>query len=286
MDHELPAIIQYPVVVDGIASRVLETGEGDNVIVCLHGAGSRADRWRPAIARLASKGYHCYAIDYPGHGLAAKPAGYPYGTDAFGEFVHAYLESLDHQPLVLAGTSIGGLIAGELALRQPDRFSAICVIGAVGLIENEEKPNSSTSGGNIAATGRDGIRAKLEYLVYDDSLVNEDWVSEEWRINSSPGATDALAVLQAANAARPPEAAIGRKLAGLDTPIALFWGKDDLWVPVSNGYAAHEDIGKAPLFVMNDASHAPYYERPDVFVDTFDLFLRDTTRFGTDVHVI
>ena len=65
-------MIQYPLGAAGTLTRVLEAGRGDRTMLLVHGVGARADRWRLNLDALAEAGYHAYAIDLPGHGLAEK----------------------------------------------------------------------------------------------------------------------------------------------------------------------------------------------------------------------
>ncbi len=62
-------MIQYPLSIGGILTRVLEAGTGDEAIVFLHGLGARADRWRGTLQSFATQGFRCFAFDFPGHGL-------------------------------------------------------------------------------------------------------------------------------------------------------------------------------------------------------------------------
>ena len=276
------ALIQYPLEVDGIVTRVLEVGTGDDVIVCLHGSGSRADRWRPAMHLLGAAGRHCYAIDYPGHGLASKPAGYTYTAKAFAEFAAGFVRSLDHPTLHLAGTSIGGYVAGLIALDAPEQIRSLCLIGAVGLTPNAGPV--ATASGNVSRVDRDAIRAKLQFLVEDDTLVVDSWVEEEWRINSSPGAAEAMAALQADNSS--PREPIGDQIAALNLPTMLCWGAQDRWVPASLGIDALAVLPAAPLVLMQGAGHAPYFERPADFVKSYLSFLNDPTSLAAGATTI
>src|ERR1700712_4487637 len=128
---------QYPLLVDGIVTRVLEAGSGDEVLVCFHGSGSRADRWRPFMALLAEHGYHVYAVDYPGHGLAQKPAGYAYGAAKFGEFAIDFIDQLQAPRVTLLGTSLGGHVAALVSCARPERIKGCVLIGAVGFVPFE-----------------------------------------------------------------------------------------------------------------------------------------------------
>ena len=55
-------------------------------------------------------------------------------------------------------------------------------------------------------------------------------------------------------------------LAGMDTPTALLWGRSDRMVAVSVGEAASRALGW-PLYIIEDAGHAPHLEQSDRFVD-------------------
>src|SRR5674476_1277009 len=48
------------------------------VVVLVHGAGARADRWRTSLDALGALGHRALALDLPGHGLATKGAGREY----------------------------------------------------------------------------------------------------------------------------------------------------------------------------------------------------------------
>ena len=183
-------MISYPIMAAGVLSRALECGQGDDVIVCLHGAGSRADRWRRNLPGLARAGYHVFAIDFPGHGFASKSADFRYGTPGYADVVMDFLDQIDGGPITLAGTSLGAHVAAVVALRQPERVKAVAFIGAVGFVST--KADMVQTAGNVNDTTAAGVRRKLEFLVFDPTLVTDAWVTEESRINSSPGRTLSL----------------------------------------------------------------------------------------------
>jgi 2-hydroxy-6-oxonona-2,4-dienedioate hydrolase len=266
-----PAVRQYPVEADGLVTRVLECGAGSRAVVCLHGAGSRADRWRPALPLLAEAGYHAFAIDFPGHGLADKPAGYPYGTPAFTTAVLDVLDRLDLSAVSLLGTSIGGHVAAMVACTRPPQVTSAVLIGAVGLTPNARTDEPGRS--PIIDSTPGGIRRKLEFLVEDQTLVTDEWVDEESRINSSPGAEEALAALGRYSADRLEEDLVGERYARLGIPTMLCWGAQDRWIPPRVGYDVAGLLPDAPFALVEGTGHAPYFERPDACVTAIVEFL-------------
>jgi 2-hydroxy-6-oxonona-2,4-dienedioate hydrolase len=267
------AILQYPRELGGLISRVLECGDGSRSLVCLHGAGSRADRWRPALPLLAAAGYRVYALDFPGHGLAAKPSGFPFGSPAFSAVVEDFIDGLDEPTVSILGTSIGGHVAAMVACARPDQVRSVVLIGAVGLTPRSrgaEPPRSPIIDASVA-----GIRAKLELLVENQELVTDDWVREEAHVNSSPGASDALAELGRYSVEELEGDVIGERFAALGIPAMLCWGEQDRWIPPSVGHDAARLLPKAPFALLRGAGHAPYFERPEAFVATVVPFLDD-----------
>ncbi len=266
----MSVIQQYPLGVDGVTTRVLEAGSGDRVLVCFHGSGSRADRWRKAMPLLAELGYHVYAVDFPGHGLAAKPADHPYGSAAFGRFATAFVDALPYERIALLGTSLGGHVAALVAAARPGRISGCVLIGAVGLVPFVRDGGGTAS--PVVDTSLAGTRRKLEFLVADSALVTDEWVHEESMINSSPGAPEAMAVLAHTSAAETVDDLIGAAYRELALPTMLVWGAEDKWVPPSVGEDTAELL-ELDLHLLAGTSHAPYFEDPAGFVALVEPFL-------------
>lgn len=269
-------VLQYPVGVDGTVTRVLELGSGDDVLVCLHGAGSRADRWRPALPLLADAGFRVLAVDFPGHGMAARPEGYAHGTPAYTRAVGELLDVLDLGRVTVLGTSLGGHVAATLALARPELVRATVLIGAVGLVPPE--PEDEDAGSPIIDTSEAGTRAKLEFLVHDQTLVTDDWVREETLIGNAPGTVEARAELARYLAHDLPGGLVGEAYAALGLPTLLCWGAQDIWITTAIGDATAKVVPHAEYVQLEGAGHAPYFERPAAFAELALPFLERHAR--------
>ena len=121
--------------------------------------------------------------------------------------------------------------------------------------------------GRIRDLSRDGIRQKLQTVMFDGAEVTERLVEEEWRINSSPGALESFEALAAYFRERLDADAIGDDLAA-DTALPhkplLIWGDSDRSVVISIGQRVEQLLG-TPLVRIPEAAHAPYWERPEAF---------------------
>ncbi len=93
-------------------------------LVLVHGAGGNALHWPPALRRLP--GHPVYALDLPGHGRSAGQVRHTIG--AYADAVAGFADALGLPAFVLAGHSMGGAIAIELALRRPERLAGLILI--------------------------------------------------------------------------------------------------------------------------------------------------------------
>ena len=98
-------------------------------LVCLHGIGGDATSFRAQIAGLAGPGQRVLSWDMPGYGNSAPLAAMDFA--ALCDRLVAALDELGLTRVVIAGQSIGGMIAQEMAIRHPDRVAGLVLIATV-----------------------------------------------------------------------------------------------------------------------------------------------------------
>ena len=277
-------ILEYPWQVDGTATRVLEAGSGGVPTVLLHGVGARADRWRRNLEELAGLGLHVFAIDLPGHGFAAKGEAFTdYTVAGFARFVEGFLDSVDVERAVLIGTSLGGHIAGRVACDSPERPLALVLVGTLGVVPMGHEAREAIAAG-LADASESGVRRKLSRILQTTSLVTEEWIATESRINSSPGAAGSFATLSQYFRERIDHELVGDCLAALEAPppTLLIWGHEDNSVPLSVGERAQARLGLGvPLKTIPSTGHVPYLEAPAAFDAIVGDFLRSSGVLAT-----
>lgn len=98
-------------------------------LVFVNGLTMDTSAWYPLQAELGD--YHCTLYDCRGQGKSDKPAG-PYLPQQHVADLKALLDALDLHNIHLVGLSNGGLVAillaGQLALSEPDRLKSVTVI--------------------------------------------------------------------------------------------------------------------------------------------------------------
>ena len=107
-------------------------GSGSRPLVFAHGYGCDQTMWR-FVAPAFEPDYRIVLFDYPGHGGAPAASYSPSGRHAtlegYAADVLDICKALDlHEP-VFIGHSVSAMIGVLAALREPDRFAALVLIG-------------------------------------------------------------------------------------------------------------------------------------------------------------
>jgi pimeloyl-ACP methyl ester carboxylesterase len=145
--------------VGGLTVFYREGGAADApVVVLLHGFPSSSHMFRNLIPALADR-YRVIAPDLPGFGLSdmPSPADFPYSFATFTDIVDQLLTQLGADHYALYVMDYGAPVGLRLALRHPERVSAL-------IIQN----------GNAYEAGMGDFWATTRALWADNSAANQD----------------------------------------------------------------------------------------------------------------
>jgi pimeloyl-ACP methyl ester carboxylesterase len=103
-------------------------GEGEKVIVLVHGLLMNRRMFDRLAPELASRGNRVVCVDMLGHGRSDRPEDLRlYSMPLFARQVVALLDHLSEPDAVVGGTSLGANIALELATREPERARGLFI---------------------------------------------------------------------------------------------------------------------------------------------------------------
>lgn len=111
----------------GVELAVQDHGEaGAPPVLVVHGLASDAIAWEPAARELAAGGLRAITYDRRGYGGSGAPQPYT-GTTVSEQSADAIalLDGLGVEAAIVAGDGFGALVALDVALRFPDRASAL-----------------------------------------------------------------------------------------------------------------------------------------------------------------
>ncbi len=268
-------MICYPLGVGSTLTRVFEAGDANApAILLVHGLSSRADRWVRNIDALASAGFRVIAADLPGHGFATKDPRQDHSIVGYGKFVLGLLDALSIERATVVGTSLGGQVVADAALRQPERAERLMLIGSTGFVPSTPERAQGFRDWIMHLTP-ESHRPRLERVFSDKSLATEDMVREDVRINTSPGAAACFDKFLTYMAGPMNADMVGHRLHQIEdrVPLLLFWGSEDSSVNVTVGKDARRSLTKSQLIVAPGLNHTPYYEQPSLFNEVLLKFI-------------
>lgn len=125
-------------------------GEGEPLVL-LHGLGATRLVWKPQLEALAAR-REVIALDLPGFGgSAVLPDGRAPTAAALGDAVSAFLAGLGIERPHVAGNSLGGWIALEMA--KSNRAASACLLSPAGLWQSPLGPRTVNTRG-LAKLGK------------------------------------------------------------------------------------------------------------------------------------
>jgi pimeloyl-ACP methyl ester carboxylesterase len=262
--------------VSGARIRYHETGPADGVpIVLLHGIGRSLEDWELQHSRLPST-HRVISLDMPGFGLSQRlPGAITLSSLAGG--VWDVLSALQvSSPIHLMGNSLGGAVAMQMTVDEPDRVRTLTLVNSAGF------GRTVTAALRILAVpglGRPLLRRMADpriarrterSIFFDRALVTAERIETAVKIARQP---DFVAVyLQAARALGGVRGVAPRwrrellpRVARLQKPMLLVWGERDLILPSLHLEAAGVAFPSAQSHMFPDTGHMPQIERPDEF---------------------
>jgi len=250
----------------------LEAGKGKPVVL-IHGWLAWGGNWDKIIFRLKDK-YHVYAVDLIGHGLSDKPAEINYyKTDKQAEMISSFIKDVVKEPAYLTGHSMGGEISAKVAMSSPALIKKLIMVSAVGLKKNPDiipfLPRMGLATGAVhlvpALCSNWSINWVIrDYMYYEKNPVDE--FTAQQIINYSFGNDKAREGFVNVTTTGLFQDFIDDKVKDIKVPVLLVWGRDDLVVPLELGEDYEKIIPGSRLFVIPEAGHMVFEEKPDIFV--------------------
>lgn len=250
---------QKLIYVNDYAIRYLEHGPPDGrTLVLLHGIGASAERWSRVIPTL-SRYFRVISPDIVGFGYSDKPT-VEYTMDFFIDFFTGFLDGLDIPKAGLVGSSFGGHLATEFAIRFSRRVDKLVLASPAGMM----RTSTPTLDGYIMAalypTYENADKAFRE-MAHDPDAVTEEIVMDFVNRMRLPNAKYAfMSTLLGMRHAPKLQGRLGKII----SPTLLLWGDNDRMIPVQ--YAKeYSEIPDNELVVIKNCGHTPYVEKPMTF---------------------
>ena len=224
---------------------VFRGGKGPTVVL-LHGVNDQAGGWAKLATPLVGK-YHLVIPDLAGHG-DSEPREGPLTVDDMLAGIDAVLAG-EPRPAILVGNSMGGWLALLTARRHPDHVSRIVLLNASAI---KTEPTVS-----LAPRDRESARRAMDAVLGPDSPPTPDYVLDDL-VRRAP--TSPMARLSATSFN---DHALDGRLGEIQTPVAMFWGRDDELLTPAYAEKVKAGLPRATLQYLDRCGHMPQRECAD-----------------------
>jgi pimeloyl-ACP methyl ester carboxylesterase len=266
--------------IDVVGSEVnyVEMGSGPP-LVFVHGLSGAWQNWLENIPHFA-RTHRVIALDLPGFGSSPMPP-WQLSIPAYGRFLRDFCERLGVDRCSLVGNSMGGFIATELAITEPERVDDLTLVSAAGITWARARREPAVM---IAQVGRAAAplllklqtssmrrprlrRAAFQGVFHDPTRLRRELLWENFvPAMQSPGYFDAMSNLFGYD--------IRDRLEEIGVPTLIVWGRNDRVVPVPAALSYKKLIGdNAELVIFDECGHVPEIERPVRFNRVLERFL-------------
>lgn len=237
------------------------------LLLLLHGVTGHAE----AYARnLRSHGEHfdTYAIDFIGHGYSTKPE-HPLEIPHYIDQVLHVLDALGAERASFSGESLGGWVAARFAQLHPERVDRVALNTMGGTMANPQVMERIYTLSMQAAEDPswDRVKARLEWLMADPSMVTDDLVRTRQMIFQQPDWPMACRMNMALQdpGTRARNMLTDDDLRKIEAEALVIWTTKDPSGPVDEGRRIADLLPNGRLAVIENAGHWPQYEQAATF---------------------
>ncbi len=260
--------------IDGMQVHYRDEGEG-MPIVLIHGTGASLHTWDDWTAIL-KKDFRVIRLDLPAFGLTGPHPSHDYRIETYADFLDKFLIELDIDSLYLAGNSLGGNISWYYASEHHEKVKKLVLIDSSGYPPEGKTPwvfklaripilNSIIR----YFTPKLIIKNNLNQVYFDNNKIKPELIDRYYNLTLREGNRTAFI-----DRAKTDFKDYTTRLKQLYAPTLVIWGKEDIWIPISNGKRFAKDIPDAQLVILEGSGHIPMEESPMESLKPVVHFLR------------
>src|SRR5262249_33339018 len=255
------------IVVNNIHVELIERGHGKPLLF-LH-PEIRIEPTTPVLDRLASRA-RVLAPVHPGFGHSVQPKSF----DTVDDLAYFYLDLLEHLDLrqvIVVGTSFGGWIAAEIAVKSTERLSHLVLANAVGIKVGDRETRDIVDIYEIPES------EYVQIAYFNTDVGTHDYKTlQEAQVLAAARNREATARYAWSPYMHDPK--LRRRLHRIRIPTLVLWGTSDRILSESYGRAYCAAISGARFELIERAGHFPHLEQPEIFADRVFSFVEETSQ--------
>jgi pimeloyl-ACP methyl ester carboxylesterase len=269
----------------GAKAHYRDQGNKDGpALVLLHGSNASLHTWEPWVKLLGDQ-FHVVTVDLPGHGLTIARADDDYTLESMAKFADEFTTAIGVQRFAVAGNSMGGAVAGHVAIAYPDRVTQLVLIDSGGVLP-PHMPEPPVFFYLVRVPvlrdflrlipGRPVAEATLKASFVHQDLVTPDMIDRYWELNRGPGIRMAtrkrfsmgIEYFQAQ------DKFFRENLPKVKMPVLILWGRQDNLIPVATADILKGLIPGAQEIVYDGGGHILQEDLADQSAADLRAFLK------------
>lgn len=240
--------------------RLMRGGRGAPLLF-LHGGGG-IGIWLPCMERLAKK-FDVIVPEHPGFGASDTPDWLDNIAD-LANFYLEFLDQLDLREVHLVGSSLGGWIAAELAVRNATRLASLTLVGAAGIhVKDVQQVDTFLS----------NEEQRIRDLFYDPELAEAVFASSQRPELEDATLKNRMITAKLSWQPRSYDPDLRKWLHRIKVPTLLIWGANDRLFPQEYALVYQRLIPGAKAVVLPECGHLPHVEKGDEFAAELESFV-------------
>jgi pimeloyl-ACP methyl ester carboxylesterase len=250
--------------VDGVRLHYRDEGAGAPLLL-LHGLTASLFSWDRCAELLAGK-LRVIRLDLPGHGLTGPHPAARYGWADMASLAARFLDELGIERASVAGSSLGGAVAWQLAARLPGRVDRLVLLAPIGYPMPGKLPwplrllAHRVLGPALSRfTPRREFMKRLAATCGDPARIEARDADRQFRLFRRAGNRAALGAFLRGGPIPDPRPLLAR----VTVPTLLLWGSRDTVANPALAERFARDIPDARVQVIEGAGHAPMTEMPE-----------------------
>jgi pimeloyl-ACP methyl ester carboxylesterase len=245
--------------IDGCRTHLRRGGSGEPLLF-LHGA-SGAAAIMPFMEKLAQR-FDVLVPEHPGYGLSGEPEWLENIHDA-AYFYLDFLKQLELDRVTVVGSSIGGWIAMEMAVRDTSRIKSLVLVSPAGISARGVHPADI-----FLMPPEDLVRR----LFHDPKLAEQRLAEPVTPESVDLSLKNRHTTARLAWEPRLHDPHLPKWLHRIDVPVKLIWGEQDRILPVQFVETYRKLMPRADVSIVKNAGHLPHAEKADEFCDLVQRF--------------
>lgn len=255
--------IATPLSPTAIATAYIHQGSGGTPILLLHGFDSSVLEFRRLLPLLAAQN-ETWALDLLGFGFTDRIAGISFSSSAIKTHLYSCWKTLISQPVILVGASMGGAAAIDFTLTYPQAVKKLVLIDSAGVAAGSTMSKYMFPPLDYLAAQflrHPRIRATISRAAYK----NKNLASVDAQLCAAlhlqmPNWQQALIAFTKSGG----YTCLQQKLALIQQPTLILWGKDDRILGTHDANRFRQAIAQSQLIWIENCGHVPHLEQPQI----------------------